>query len=417
MRAIVVGDSPNVSTGFGRCTSAICDALLAAQHEPIVLGINEPGDPTDRPYKVFPCRQPFDSGFDAFGVSRLCVFVDRFKPDVVVIEQDGWNVGAYFNELDRYFKDSGVELPPVVGFIAVDSRNQLAKPLNRLTHVMVWTQFGADELAAGGYEGSTSIVPLGVDHEVFYPRDKAEARKAIGVDQDSFIIGCVGRNQPRKRLDLVCEAFHQLITTYDMPDIRLLMHVAPTGDVGCNIRALIHYYGLKGRVLLSEPSIGKGADTAELPNLYSAFDVYLSTSQAEGFGLPALEAMSCGVPCVLPSFAAFGETGWVGTAALQVECTSTALTAPLNTLAYTIGGIPDRDQTVQALRTLYLSDTLRDKYRRRGLEHAQRFSWHQTGQQVVRELERVVEERRVRRVTREAASAIQSETRVESAAT
>lgn len=394
MRVIVVGDSPVVSTGFSRCTESACNALLAAKHEPIVLGINHHADPHDFPYAIYPCIQPLDQGRDAFGTSRLPVMIDRLRPDVVLILQDPWNCKPYFDVLDRYFADEPSVVPPIVGWLAVDAKNMLAKPLNRLAHVIVWTQFGVNELRAGGYEGPISIVPLGVDHDVFYPRDKAAARKAIGIEGDEFIIGVVGRNQPRKRIDLCLEAFHQLINTYDMPNARLLLHVAPTGDVGCNIRALIHYYGLKGKVLLSEPSIGKGADTAELPNLYSSMDCLLSMSQAEGWNLPALEAMACGVPCVLPSFAAHGEYGWTGAAALQVPCTSTALTAPLNTLAYTIGGVIDRDQTVQALRTLYLSPAARDRYRQRGLQHAQQFSWQATGQAVVRELERVVEARR-----------------------
>lgn len=40
-------------------------------------------------------------------------------------------------------------------------------------------------------------------------------------------------------------------------------------------------------------------DRSELPNLYRRADVFVSTSWGEGFGLPPLEAMACGIPVVL----------------------------------------------------------------------------------------------------------------------
>jgi hypothetical protein len=48
MKVLWVGDSPNVDTGFARCTRAACAALADAGHQVAIVGINEPGDtPTD----------------------------------------------------------------------------------------------------------------------------------------------------------------------------------------------------------------------------------------------------------------------------------------------------------------------------------------------------------------------------------
>jgi glycosyltransferase involved in cell wall biosynthesis len=405
LKVIVVGDAV-VSTGFARCTHAACDALHVAGHEVSVIGINYHGDPTDYPYTIYPAIQPYDNGRDAFGCSRLPLLIDRIKPDVCLILQDGWNIASYFSVLDSYFVDVPELIPPIVGWIAVDSKNQLAKPLNRLAHVMVWTQFGADELRAGGYNGTTAIVPLGVDHDIFYPRNKVQSRKQIGVPDDAFIVGVVARNQHRKRHDLALEILHRWVTTYDVPDAKLLMHIAPTGDVGCNIRALIHYYNLQGRVLLSEPHIGKGVDTDQLPFLYSACDVMLSTAQAEGFGLPILEAAACGVPAVLPDFAAFGPTGWVppSSAAIRVKCSTHQLTAPMNSLAYTIGSPPDRNKVVNALAELYGHTKLREAMGKEAVRLAAQFDWARTGAMVVSELEGVVERHRATQLAAQAAS-------------
>lgn len=398
MKCIFVGDSPTVSTGFSRCTTAACDALHFAGHEVIVIGINHKGDPSDFPYKIYPCRQSLDGGYDDYGVSRLCVFIERFRPDVVCILQDPWNIKPHFDALDKFFKDDPDIVPPVVGWLAVDARNQLAKPLNRLAKVAVWTAFGGRELERGGYHGEWWTVPLGVD-PYFFPRNRRESRDKVGIPQDRFVIGLVGRLQTRKRLDLALEAFHQWVTTYDVPDATIYFHVAPTNDAACNLRALSYYYGLHGnqRVYLCEPHPGVGIDTTLMPFTYSACDVFLSTSQAEGWNLCALEAMACGVPCALPDAAATGPAGWVGNAALRVPCTSTALTAPAGTQLYTIGAVPDRDATVAALQALYSSPSLRADLSDKGLALASTLTWRRTGKMMVELLERVVAENRDRR--------------------
>jgi D-inositol-3-phosphate glycosyltransferase len=392
MKVVLVGDSPTVATGFSRCVKAAADELHAAGHETHILGMSYFGDPHEFPYTIWPCIQPLDKCRDAFGTVRLPLLIDRLKPDVVVLLNDPWNVKGYFDVLDSYFKDAKYLVPPVVGWLAVDSLNHFAKPLNRLAHVAIWTKFGGDVLRTGGYDGPLSIVPLGVDPH-FYPRNKAEARAKMGIDEGAYVVGVVGRNQTRKRLDCTLEYFAKWVNEYSLPaNVQLLIHTAPTGDAGCNIRAVAHHYGLtgNGRLSLSEPNIGKGVEDQLLPYLYGAMDCYWTTSQAEGWGLPALEAMACGVPCILPNFASFGDDGWVGDAAIRVPCTSSALTAPMNAQPYTIGAVPDRAATVVSLHELYTSLHTRGVLRERGLARAAEFSWERTGVAMVELLESVV---------------------------
>jgi glycosyltransferase involved in cell wall biosynthesis len=399
VKVLWVGDAV-VSTGFSRCTHAACDSLFLAGHEPHVLGINFHGDPTDYSYKVYPAIQPFDHGKDAFGVNRLPFLVDRIRPDVICLLNDPWNAPAYTAILDSYFKDEPSIIPPVCAWLAVDAKNIHGRPLNRLDHVMVWTKFAENELRVGGYEGSMSIVPLGVDHGTFYPRDKVESRKVVfealsqPLPDNAFIVGVVGRLQLRKRVDLAIQAFAYWIKRFNVPNSYLYLHLAPTGDTGCNIRSLTRYYGIEGRVLISEPHIGHGVEEAVLPFIYSSFDISLTATQGEGWGLCQLESLACGVPVIAPDWSALGKDGWGGDAIFRIPCNSTALTAPMNSLAYTIGGVPDCEKIVQALDTFYVSSAARDLYRQRGLACAAQFSWQRTGAMVVSELEGVVERHR-----------------------
>jgi D-inositol-3-phosphate glycosyltransferase len=394
VRVIWVGDAV-VSSGFSRCTHAVCNNLYAHGHEVHVLGISYFGDPLARdkyPYPIYPCVQPLDFGGDSYGVLRLPVLCARLNPDIICLLNDPWNINdpinspSYLDMLKRTHITT-----PVVAWLAVDGTNQYADPLNDLTHVAVWTQFAADELRKGGYSGPMSIVPLGVDTSVFSPRDRAESRAKVcppTLPTDAYLVGAVGRNQPRKRLDLTLAYFSDWITRGNISNAYLYLHIGPTGDVGCDIPKLVKYYGLAGRVIVANTPLGMGYDESIMPYVYSALDCYLSTSQGEGWNLPMLEAMACGVPVIAPDWA--GPGSWARSAALLVPCSTTALTAPINALNYTIGGVPDQRQTVSALNLLYKSSERRSTHSERGLELAKSLSWQKTGDGMRAVLESVV---------------------------
>lgn len=382
MKVLWIGDAV-VSTGFSRCTHAACDALHAAGHEVHVLGINYFGDPHAYPYAIYPCINVLDHGRDIFGMGRLPYMMERLKPDVVVLLNDPWNVPAYLDTIAATkFTDPATGKVPVVAWVAVDAKNHPASDRMNRAHVVSWTQFGIDELRRGGFSGEASIVPLGVDRSVFKPRDKREARKAVCVEghREGFIVGVVGRNQPRKRVDLSIEYFAEWVHRYKIDDAYLYLHIAPTGETSCDIRAMVKYHGITNRVILAEPEQGFGIDEAAMPLVYSAFDVCLTTTQGEGWGLTTMEAMACGTPCIVPDWSALGE--WCEKAAMKIPCTSTALSAPLNGAAYTVGGIMDAKAAVLGLNFMYRDAELRREYVRRGLELTARteYQWGAVGQ-------------------------------------
>jgi len=422
MKILWVGDSPNVETGFSRCTRAACYELIAEGHQVAIIGINEPGDtPTDdtewvpKPTPPFPIYRPanaYDGGRDGFGVTRLPRLMHRMKPDLVVLLNDPWNVPPYMRGIKQYANVlQGVEGSqakpakeqardilniPVIAWLAVDARNQKGADLEGLDRVAVWTEFAKHELRVGGYLGPCDVVPLGVDSKRFHPLptydDHLKARVNLTnrpIPEDAFLVGAFGRNQPRKRLDLTLSYFADWVHAYDIDDAYLYIHTAPTGERGCDIRALAKFHGLEGRLILSETEPGQGLPDADMARSYQALDVYLSTTQGEGWGLPALEAMACGVPCVLPDWSAFGD--WARGTALLVPCSGTALTAPINGNPYTVGGVADRLKTMDALQKLYAPTMRRrmyEKYGTRGRKLAETLTWERTARGVVTWAER-----------------------------
>lgn len=134
------------------------------------------------------------------------------------------------------------------------------------------------------------------------------------LDQARPFILTVGTIEPRKNLERLFEAYaclraagvnHQLVV------------VGRRGWLYEPILWRISALGLEGHVQLLE-----GVPDEQVANLYALCDVFVYPSLYEGFGLPPLEAMACGAPCVVSSASSLPEV--VGEAALQVNPTDVA---------------------------------------------------------------------------------------------
>ncbi len=102
--------------------------------------------------------------------------------------------------------------------------------------------------------------------------------------------------------------------------------------------------------------------------LLKGADVFLFTTLFEGFGLPVIEAMACGIPVVTSSLTSLPEIA--GQAAMVVDPRS-----PI--------------QIAKALGSVILSKTKRDQLVNAGYKRAQKFSWSKTASQTLAMLEQV----------------------------
>lgn len=372
-RLMWVGDAA-CDSGFARCTHYTLEALRK-RWDITVLGLNYLGDPHKYPYRIFPAWP----GGDLFGVKRIAALVASEKPDIIVLQNDPWNIPAYMKAIE----DFNV---PVVGTIAVDGKNCRGRSLNKLERALFWTAFGEREAIEGGLSRPSAVVPLGVDLDIYKPGDRRKARQQIGLPEhvlDAFIVGNVNRNQPRKRLDLTLAYFAEWIKREKIDDAYLFLHVAPTGDQGYDCNQLADYYGLAGRVILAEPEVFQGTSEAGVAATYRCFDVQMTTTQGEGWGLTTLEGMACGIPQIVPDWAALGE--WAD-AAIKIECTST-ITTPQN--INSVGGIADREAMIQTLDYLYREPYRRESASAAGIELASRpmFRWDAIGEKFADEVD------------------------------
>lgn len=393
MRLLWVGDAV-VQTGFSRVTHNVVGRLKNRGWDVAVLGVCYNGDPHGYDYPIFPAML----GGDSHGVGRIAGLIQQMKPDVVVINNDPWIIPDYYPGLPE-----GV---PVVAYMPVDAPNQGAAPSLGRVRAVSYTQFGRRELLIGGYSGRCDVIPHGVDSELYRPLDRNECRKRLKLKNKNlselFIVGNVNRNQPRKRLDLTIQAWAQWWINAGQPaEAHLYLHCA-NRDEGWNIFQLAKYYGIESQLIVTNTkmTVVNSLFEQEMPLVYNMFDVQLSTTMGEGWGLTTHEGMACGIPQILPRYSALGE--WCDEAAHFVDVTSFAVTPRgINT----IGGVPDVGQIVEAIDKFYREPDYRLAMAQKAFNRATetRFNWDSVATQFDELLIETVMERRSKPVGLEAA--------------
>ncbi len=373
-RLLWVGDSPTTPwTGFGKATTYIL-AELSKQFEVMCVGTTHDGAPYDRtkiPYDVYPLN---------YGIGKV---VTQRKPHLAIIQHDPWQIPQFVKAIGHTV--------PIIGVMPIDGKNCNCSYLNGLALAVWWTKFAEREASENGYGGASAIIPLGVDQSIYYPMDKIKARRATGFSadmDDAWIVGYIARNQPRKRLDLAVRHFSEWIKTKDVQNAYLYIQTAPTGETAYDVSELIRYERVSNRFIPVESDLRGAVPEERMRTIYNSIDVFWSTSQGEGFGLPALEAMACGTPCVLPNWAAYGD--WAQPAARLVQIAETAATInfakPLSGVKIAVlGATPDRRDNVAALDQLYRDPEYYRDRREAGLALTAdpRYRWATIGAQFI----------------------------------
>lgn len=168
---------------------------------------------------------------------------------------------------------------------------------------------------------------------------------------------CLGTLEPRKNITTLLYAFAQLRhTLHGEPT----PHLVVAGARGWREQTI--FQTVKSLNLEPVVCFPGFVDDEDLPALYGGALLFVFPSLHEGFGLPVLEAMSCGIPVVASNTSAIPEVA--GDAALLVD-------------PYDVEGI------ATAMATVVHNASLRDSLRQKGLAQAQRFSWETTARQTL----------------------------------
>jgi 1,2-diacylglycerol 3-alpha-glucosyltransferase len=147
----------------------------------------------------------------------------------------------------------------------------------------------ADLLLERGVTTPIAVVPTGIEVERFVRGNGRRLRAELGIPEDAFVVGHLGRLAPEKNLAFLAEAVAAFM--HNVPGAHFL--VGGKGPSEEEIRAIFSRAGLAGRLHF--------AGTLELPRLadaYHAMNVFAFASRSETQGIVLAEAMAAGVPVV-----------------------------------------------------------------------------------------------------------------------
>jgi glycosyltransferase involved in cell wall biosynthesis len=226
--------------------------------------------------------------------------------------------------------------------------------VRRATHILADSQATKDDLIQfyDTPDQKISVLYSGVsdDFQPVSSDNKLLAmRKKYHLGSKPFIL-TVGTVQPRKNYELLVRAFAKLDGDFT------LAIAGGKGWLERGLAAEIATHNLEKRVKL----LGF-VDDADLPALYSAATLFVMPSLYEGFGIPILEAMACGVPVISSDRSSLPEV--VGNAGI--------LLPPDDVTAWT-----------EAMRDLLQDPSRRAQMVGQGAIRAHRFTWQRAAIQL-----------------------------------
>jgi len=157
----------------------------------------------------------------------------------------------------------------------------------------------AERLKQWGVPGPRiEVVPNGIDLPRFRfdPVQRLRTRQRLGLPEDAYVVGGIGRLAAGKRFDVLIRTLTQLPSDYWL----LLVGGGPEENL---LRRTAHDCGVADRVLFTgeRPYVPDGTPGPDLPSLTAAMDLLASPSPEEAFGLAVVEGLASGLPVLYAS--------------------------------------------------------------------------------------------------------------------
>jgi len=213
------------------------------------------------------------------------------------------------------------------------------------------------DLVSEKYRVSKDRLPVvyhGVN-ERFHPvplhQAKAQIKQHYGIDGPFMLY--VGKLMARKNIIRILEAYHRFRNEVSK-EVKLVL-VGKRIWTSEGIEETLSQLKLKDHVI--ELGYVKHED---LPNLYSAAEMFLFPSLWEGFGIPVIEAMACGTPVITSNNSCLPEVA--GNAALLVN-------------PYSV------DDIAGAMHKIHSNSALKEQLSQTGLLRSKEFTWKKTAEQ------------------------------------
>lgn len=212
-------------------------------------------------------------------------------------------------------------------------------------------------------ENKIYVTPLAAD-EKYHPMNKNQCQKYLlnKYNIDSHFILYIGGFSSRKNVKSIIDAFSNLYYSLNTP--YTLVIVGAYRDDSEILRGLSNNLTIKRKIKFT----GFAPDE-DLPILYNGCDLFVYPSYYEGFGLPPLEAMSCGTPVITSNITSIPEV--VGDAGILID--------PYN-----------ETQLEKAMFNVLQNEDLRNDLSKKGLNRSKLFNWENTAKNTLKVYENVI---------------------------
>ncbi|MEM2260842.1 MAG: glycosyltransferase family 4 protein, partial [Ignisphaera sp.] len=300
--------APHIRSGYGKVTKYVTTGLAKHGYRIVVsayYGV-EPGGVLN-----FENVMVVGSKEGPFGVDSAAKFARLFNTDIQILHTDWWAFSK-FPQLVPY----PVLYGPMDHIYYPEEIISFTRMYKRIISLCYFQQKELKER----WGIDSDVIYHGVDISIFKPMNKEYCKELLGL-KDKFVFGTVAANsdkEDRKSWAPMIKAFKHFLDQHPdaRKDIKWVCHTVPNDPRGLPLSSIVHKWGLDDIVRFMDPSIADVMITEEqLAHLYNAMDVHILCSKREGFGIPILESMACGVPNICHNFSSMPELvkgrGWL----------------------------------------------------------------------------------------------------------
>jgi len=288
-----VSDFDIKGSGYRNISVPLCEGLAQRGHDIKVAALNYMGQEHNYSFSMIPSRNLKDSFaiihnlHNLWGIDALVVAMDVPYQEIILRN-------IIPNRAYKYVGIMPIEADPLC--------QSWAMSLMLMDDRLFISQFGVDEAKKQNVSGHH--LQVGIDTVAWKqstPEDKKQVRTSLGIDEDDFVILTVADNQERKNLAAGMIAFNEFRKIH--PKSKYVLVTREHNQVGWRLRDLAAQLGFSDKIIIFE----RGMSFGQLWAVYASADVFFLPSKTEGLGMPLLEAMAVGIPCVSTNCSAIAE--------------------------------------------------------------------------------------------------------------